>query len=199
MGTGLPQKVMVKHKYVQSNSFSLPANQLGYYAFRANGMYAPSVHLTGGAHQPMYFDQYSALYEHYCVIGAKITFKVVHVTGPTANSAYKMCAFIDSDNAINASNIDTIAESTQGRTITQIPANQTAQAIKTLKFSAKRIFGGSVLGNKALTGTPSSNPTELSYFVMAIEADAGQDTELAVTVEIEYVAIWTELKEVNPS
>jgi len=199
MGTGLPQKVMVKHKYVQSNSFSLPANNLGYYAFRANGMFSPSVTLTTGAHQPMYFDQYGALYEHFCVIGAKVTFKVVHVTGPTANSAYKMCAFVDSNAALLASNIDAIAESTQGRTITQIPANQTSQAIKTLKFSAKRIFGGSVLGNKALTGTIIADPSELSYFVLAIEADAGQDTELAITTEIEYVAIWTELKEVAQS
>jgi len=199
MGTGLPQKVMVKHKYVQSAAVTIAPNTLGTYVWRANGMFAPSLSITTGAHQPMYFDQYSALYEHFCVIGAKITFKVVHVTGPTANSSFRMCAFVDSDNALLATSIDGIAEATQARTITQVPAAQVAQTVKTLKFSAKRIFGGSVLGNKALTGTATANPTELSYFVLAIQADAGQDTDVSITAEIEYIAIWTELKEVTQS
>lgn len=199
MGTGLPQKVMVKHKYVQSNAIVVPAGTINFLAFRANGMTAPCVPVVPGTHQPMYFDQYSALYEHYCVIAAKITFKVVHVTSPTADSAYKMCAYIDSDATFTGTNIDAVAEATQGRSITQVPPGQSNQAVKTLKFSAKRIFGGSVLGNKALTGTAGANPTELSYFVLCIEADPGQNTDLAVTAEIEYVAIWTELKEVAQS
>lgn len=197
MGTGLPQKVMVKHKYVQSFTEAIAANVLASYAFKANGMFSPTA--ISGAHQPMYFDQYSALYEHFCVVGAKITFKVAHVTAPTADSAFRMTAFVDSNNALLATNIDAIAEGTTGRSITVVPASATTQVIKTLKFSAKKTFGGSVLGNKALTGTSLADPTELSYFVLAIQAYPGQTTDVAITAEIEYVAIWTELKEVAQS
>lgn len=199
MGTGLPQKVMVKHKYVQSVNEAVGAGALQSYAFRANGMYQPTVSTLAGSHQPMYFDQYSALYNHYCVIGAKVTFKITHITAPTSNSAFRICAFLDDDPVLSATNIDAVAEATQGRSITIIPPNTTYQITKTLNFSAKKIFGGSVLGNKALTGTIIANPTEQSYFIFVVQNPPGQDSDICVTAEIEYVAIWTELKEVAQS
>lgn len=197
MGTGLPRKVMVKHKYVHSFTEAIPANILGSYAFKANGMQAPTT--ITGVHQPMYFDQYGALYNHFCVIGSKATFRVVHVTAPTADSAFRMCAFIDGNNALLATNIDAVSEATSGRTITVVPSSASVQTVKTLKWSGKKTFGKAVLGNKALTGDITADPTEISNFVLAIQGYPGQNTDVAITVEIEYIAIWTELKEVSQS
>lgn len=197
MGTGLPQKVMVKHKYVQTISQTIASNALGVFAWRANGMFSP--YITAGGHQPMYFDQYSALYEHFCVVGAKVTFKVSHNTLPTSDSAYRLCAFVDSNTAILATNIDGVAEGTLGRTITLVPPTQISQAVKTLNFSAKKTFGKAVLGNKALTGSSTSDPVEQQAFVVCIQGDTGQSTDVLIVAEIEYIAIWTELKEVAQS
>lgn len=201
MGTGLPQKVMVKHRYVQSITFQSTAGSFNTFAWYANGMFSPAVGgpTAAGAHQPMYFDQYSALYDHYCVIGAKVTFKVACLEANDNESAFRMCAFVDDNNTLTATNIDAVCEATTGRTMTLIPADSTDQKVKTLKFSAKRTFGKSVLGNASLSGTPLANPTELSYFILALQASPALSYSALITAEIEYIAIWTELKEVAQS
>lgn len=198
MGTGLPRQVMVKHKYVQSIIFNIPAGGLGQFAWRANGMFDPYVAGGAGEHQPMYFDQYAALYEHYCVIGSKITFKVSYGTN-SAPAPYRMSAFVDSNQTLLATNIDAVAEATTGRKITLVPSNQTHQVVKSLKFSAKKTFGKAVLGNKALTGSGTTDPTEQQIFVLCTQAVGSVDVELAIVAEVEYIAIWTELKEVAQS
>lgn len=198
MGTGLPQKVMVKHRYANTLLQLSTPGQFQGFAVSANGMYIPDVG-AAGQHQPMYFDQYAALYNHYTVIGSKITFKVTNYDDG-ATHAYRMCSFVDDNNTLSATNIDAIAESTQGRTVKLIPAgDQGASYTQTLKWSAKRTFGGSTLANDSLKGTASSNPTEQSYFVLCLQALPSQLYNVVIHYEVEYVAIWRELKEVAQS
>lgn len=197
MGTGLPQKVMVKHKYVETFNSSLTAGQLKAFAWRANGMYAPSL-LTGG-HQPMYFDQYSALYNHFCVIGSKALITISHISEADNPHTFRICAFLDDNNTLSATSLDGVAEATQARRSKHVVAEQGTPTYVKSTFSAKRVFGGSILGNKALTGTAAADPTELSYHVLAMEATPTLTANFVCTVEIEYIAIWTELKEVAQS
>ena len=41
------------------------------YVYRANGLYDPD--LTGGGHQPRGYDQFTPMYNHWTVVGAKVT------------------------------------------------------------------------------------------------------------------------------
>lgn len=200
MGTGLPQKVMVKHRYVHSwEAEATTGGAFNTVTYKANGMFAPSVTNIGTPHQPMYFDQYAALYNHFCVIGSKITFKLANRRADENVASFRYCCYLDDNNTVNATNIDAICEATQGRPMTVVSGDSTDTHIKTLKFSAKRIFGKSVLGNKELTGTPAADPSELSYFIIGLQANPGESFHVSVTAEIEYIAIWTELKEVVQS
>lgn len=197
MGTGLPQKVMVKHKYVETLNTSMSAGQFQGFAWKANGMYAPSTY--SGAHQPMYFDQYAALYNHFVIIGSKCTFTISHISEADNAHTFRVCAFLDDNNSISAASVDAVAEATQARKQKHVTAEQGTPTFLKSTFSAKRVFGGSILGNKALTGTAAADPTELSYHVIAVQATPTLEAHFLLTVEIEYVAIWTELKEVAQS
>lgn len=197
MGTGLPQKVMVKHKYVETLNSSLSAGQFTGFAWKANGMYAPAAYVN--SHQPMYFDQYAALYNHFCVIGSKCTFTISHISEADNPHTFRVCAFLDDNSTLSAVSLDAVTEATQARRQKHIVAESGQPTHLKSTFSAKRVFGGSIVGNKALTGTPSSDPTELSYHAIALQATPTLLASFVLTVEIEYIAIWTELKEVAQS
>lgn len=62
-------------------------------------------------------------------------------------------------------------------------------------WSAKKIFGGSVMANTELQGTSAADPTEQSYFdIYACTINAGVTTTIQCIYTVEYIAIWKELK-----
>lgn len=201
MGTGLPAKVMVKHRYVQTyNLVNLTPSSTSTYAIRANGMTNPTI--TGGApvnsHRPLYFQQYAALYDHYVVIGAKCTFKVCNNTGASAG-AYCFTAMLDDNTALQSTDAGEAAEQTQGRHLISMSGNENDVKSITLRYSAKKMFGGSILAKDELQGSATVDPSETSVFALVISAAPGGSFNCFVTAEVEYIAIWRELREVEQS
>lgn len=199
MGTGLPQRVMVKHKYVTTYNPQLPSGLTPTaIVIRANGMYDPEVVL--GGHQPMYFDQYSALYNHYTVIGSRVKFTIVNGDQQESQYAFTFCAYRDDDGSLpSGATMEGIAEQTQGRQLVTVPGGANNVYTTSLSFSAKKTFGGSILGNPELKGSATSDPTEGQYFILALRAGVSHGANLVVTIHVEYVAVWSELKDVAQS
>lgn len=199
MGTGLPQKVMVKHKYVTTYATTIGSGLTPtYVVMNANGMYDPEVAL--GGHQPMYFDQYAGLYNHYTVIGSRVKFTISNGDTQESQYSYSLVAYRDDDgNPPSSATMEGLAEQTQGNRLVTIPGGANNIYSSSLSFSAKKTFGGSILGNPNLRGSATSNPTEGQYFVLALRAGVGTGANVVITAHIEYVAIWTELKDVAQS
>lgn len=201
MGTGLPQRVMVKHRYVQTyNLLNNVPSSTSTFAIRANGMTNPTITLSGPVnnHRPLYFDQYKALYDHYIVIGAKCTFKVANNTGAAAG-AYCFTALLDDNTALQSTDAGEVAEQTQGRHLTTMSGNENDVKAVTLRYSAKKMFGGSILAKDELQGSATVDPTETAAFALVISSAPGGTFNCFVTVEVEYIAIWRELREVEQS
>lgn len=197
MGMGFPKQIMVTHKYVQSFTMTSTIGAMTSTRFTANGMFDPDI--TGTGHQPMYFDQYSAIYDHYCVIGSRIVVKAVNTVAGTS-AAGRLTILVNDDTSITTSNVETIAEQNQGLSVRIIPAGYNDKPVTMMaKFSAKKFFGGSTLANTELQGTTASNPTEQTYYDICMQADGGSSLVMAFTVEIQYIAIWKELKDIAPS
>jgi len=74
--SGMPKTRRAILRYTEHlTSMTSTTGTLASYVFRANGLYDPNYTSTG--HQPMGFDQWSALYNHYVVLGSKMTVKVL--------------------------------------------------------------------------------------------------------------------------
>lgn len=74
--SGMPKTRRAILRYTEHvTSITSTVGALGSYVFRANGCYDPNYTSTG--HQPMGFDQWAALYNHYVVLGSKMTLKVL--------------------------------------------------------------------------------------------------------------------------
>ena len=110
---GFPKSKKVRLRYVQTFSLDAPGSGIATRYFRANGMFDPDASV--GGHQPLYFDQYMAGYDHYTVIGSKI--KVTPSNASTADIVpVYYGVIIDDDSSNSYTNADQIIESNQGRT-----------------------------------------------------------------------------------
>lgn len=192
-GLGLPKKCLVTHKY---NEFVLLTSTAGIkqnYLYSCNGMFDPNI--TGTGHQPMYFDQFSALYDHYTVIGSRITVRLT----PTAagEDGFRVALFLNDDTTVTPDISGIIEQSSGSHKL--IPPGSNNTYVLTKNWSAKKTFGGSILGNDDLQGNATSNPVEQTYFSISLGGTSAVDVVCTVDVTIEYTVIWDELKDLASS
>lgn len=193
LGLGLPKRAIVTHKYSESITLTSTLGTLALHLFSCNGMTDPNI--SGAGHQPMYYDQFTALYDHYTVIGSKIKYRIC-TNSPTLSML--VGAMINDDTTTTVTSISGIDEASLGKT-RLIPAGMDVPTVITQKWSAKKFFPGSVLANNSLQGS-GANPTEQSYFAVYLQdPTATQTVACTVQVEIEYIAVWNELKDLAQS
>lgn len=195
VGQGFPKKMVMSHKYSEVVVPTCTSGALSTYTFSCNGMYDPNI--TGTGHQPMYFDQLGALYDHYTVIGSKCTFKITHLV--TTNYSARVGAFINDDSTVTPGTMNALTENSLSKH-RLLAAGQLVPVIFQLKWSAKKYFGGTVMSNINLQGTTSANPTEQSMFTIMVQPTDEVTTQTyVVEVDIEYIAVWDELKDIASS
>lgn len=194
LGLGFPKKMTMTHKYTQTVLMTSTTGVMQNLNWSCNGLFNPFI--TGTGHQPMYFDQMGALYNHYTVIGSSCKFKLVPSSG--SQLAMVVGAYVNDDTTSQLA-INTIGEQSTGTRIL-IGADSDKNYTIRKKWSAKKWFGGSVLANNDLEGTTVGNPNEQSYYSFFLQAaDATDTVSIWVDVEISYIAVWAELKDIAGS
>lgn len=192
LGVGFPKRVTCTLKYATSVSVASTIGAVNSHLFSCNGMYDPDITSTG--HQPLYFDQLMAIYDHYTVIGSKLR---VRACPNTLNQIGAVAIFVNDDTTTSITDIATISEQSSGTQLKVLPIGINEPVLLNSSWSAKQTFGGSVLGNDNLQGTASSNPTEQSYYQICYQDLGAATTTCRFIVEIEYIAVFDELKDQN--
>lgn len=155
--------------------------------FSANGMYDPDI--TGVGHQPRGFDELMALYDHFTVIGAKITVDFVN----TDTSNAMVCGIVTQDNNTLTTDIHDLLER-KGFKYRQI-GNKNGATANTCRITqvinpAKFLGRSKALSDPELKGSKVANPGEQAFFVPYVFSPAGADGgNVYLTVKIEYTAI----------
>lgn len=143
----------------------------------------------------MCFDQMAALYNHYHVIASKI--EVVFTQRDQNRPACRVGIIPDDD-----SSVPTMTEELLEQNLTKVTAlgflGVTPKKL-TAKFSAKNIYGGSILANNALRGTNATDPTEQYYFNVFANSIMGEAAEVNCTATITYIAVWSEARNIPSS
>jgi len=192
---GFPRQIQMRHKYCETTNLAGALGVMGHFRIRVNGMFDPNI--TGTGHQPMYFDQLANLYDHYCVIGSKIELRFIPNSLSEEPIAYG--CFINDDNSTTPTSINELIENSLAVVNYTAFGNDTP-GILVNKWSAKKYFGKTLLSNTDLQGTPAANPNEQSYYNIFLQAvDLLSATSITVSVSIEYIAIWKELKDIAGS
>lgn len=156
-------------------------------AFRANSMYDPYVPVGGD--QPRGFDQYMTMYDHFVVLGAKIT---IDYTGSGSNPFIVGCYI--SDNVSGP--VDTVdcLERSLVKYGTLDPQANTRRIV--MKINPNKFLGvRDPLSESKVEGSSGSNPPDAVYFhLFMFRADGGIGTGIQAQVRIEYSSAFKEPK-----
>lgn len=190
-----------RFKYTEFFTINPSIGSAGSYVFKANDLYDPN--FTGTGHQPYGFDQIIQFYNHFQVLGAKVTFKVY----PGTNAPpFVMGVRLDDTNSLTTTNVDYLMEQPRNKRKLIGTGNNTTDKNTqiTHTFSGSKFFRvapTAFKGNRAYMGTSGSSPSEEAYFICWIGPTNGSTdlTTYDCSVEIEYIARFTEPREVSPS
>lgn len=202
LSIGMPLRKLVKMRYCDKVSVDAAASgDVAHYYFRSNSIFDPDY--TGTGHQPFGHDQWALLYNHYVVLGAKITVKFTN-TANGVGDALIVGIMNRSHYDTSTTNLTQITEQNKVRYRTMTPWTGSSRSM-TCKFSTKKFFNVvNVKDNLARLGaTFGANPTELAYFdIFCGSADASNlDNPAAVNlfVIVDYIVALSEPKNLAQS
>jgi len=197
---GFPSNKVVKLRYHEivnetSAGFSL------YYNLIANGLYDPNY--SGGGHQPLGYDQWTQFYNHYVVLGSKISVKII-VPVQTAFTQAFQCALKLTDDPSAPTFDNALFEGSKTRWKTLSPSTTHAATVTVGgKYSAKKFFNlGDVKDNVTRIGAPNgNNPTDIAVYQIVLfnQMGGGIPENITYEITIDYIVSWSEPKELTIS
>lgn len=98
--SGFPTSLRTKLRYHEDVGFSSASGVVSGNVFRANSLFDPNE--TGTGHQPLYFDQFSAVYNRYQVVSSTITIVFSPVSEVAATSDWLVGVVGQSTNSIGS-------------------------------------------------------------------------------------------------
>lgn len=195
--TIFPRSQVAKLRYTSSMQLTSVFGSLTSDTITLTSPYAPE---SSGGHQPLGFDQHTALYNHYVVLGAKVTFKVLDYT--TGNGGASMVgSYISDDNGAPYSTYTSFIEGRRGpyRAIT----NMRNSVGWTSKFSTKKFFNVTdVKDNLDRLGSGvTTSPLENAYMHVWAQCLNATDASSQYTIQytIDYIIAFSEPKDIIPS
>lgn len=161
------------------------------HTFKANGMFDPDYSAAG--HQPMGFDEYMALYNHFEVISSKMTARFI----PSGARAY--VGVFRADDSSSLPTFETLVEQPANKVKILLGASVKPQTI-TSYYSQKKAFGSRAKGALDQRGGVAGDPTELQYYKLWQRGiNAVDPASTMVLVRIDYIAKFTEFKTLTGS
>lgn len=198
----MPNKFASKLRYVELSVISPGvAGIAGVRVMSANGLYDPSI--TGVGHQPRGFDQLMTMYDHFVVVGSRITvtFSTIYATAYPA----MICGINLKDSATVYTDPNDYQE---GRNLVTRTIKGTSTSSETSictiskSFSCKKFLGRShPLSDPQLKGDVGNNPAEQAYYhVWSAPLDGSTDTgNIRVNIRIDYLVIFIEPRQPSQS
>lgn len=186
--TGLPSRKRVKLKYGESVHLNIMGAQN--HDFRMNSLHDPDKTVTG--HQPMAYDQWSALYNRYRVHAIKL--EVTCVQGDNAEGASAMIALFPNPADVTVTSNYQVLEM-QNSAYTFIGNTSAGQSISKLELylDIKKVMGLNELDDD-YTAAVGANPVKSPVVTLWAENMAGISMDIQAVVEITYYAEFYEPK-----
>lgn len=191
--TPLPTTLKAECLYATTVSLNVPSlGALVTNVFSANGLFDPDI--TNVGHQPRGFDELIQLYDHYVVIGSKIT--VMACAEQATNPLYFGITL--RDQAGVASDPDGVLE-TPFVSYKLCSPNGPAESV-VQQFNNKYLGYSSPMNVVDLEGNSASNPNEQAFYhLFAYSPSSTDEAAINVSVRIQYQVVFKEPRVPNKS
>lgn len=197
----IPNRFATKLRYVDWATIDPGvAGIAGVHVIKANGLYDPD--FTGTGHQPRGFDQFMTMYDHFTVVGAKITVDISTGHGSSFSPLMFGIALKDTTTPFTDANDYMEGRNVVSRIVGATSTSGNANTAHLTKFFSTRKFLGrsKPLSDPQLKGNISSDPTELASFHIFVAPLASTDESLmTINYRIEYLTVFTEPKQPSQS
>jgi len=184
-----PKQLFNTVKYVEIVPVSIVVG-FGKYVFSTNGLFDPNI--TGTGHQPLYFDQLIAIYDHYTVLRSR-----AKVTSYYSSTSYLHALYVDDDTS-GYTSTNGAMETPDGKGALFSPSVEGSKSLS-ISWDASKAFGPNPQAQDSLQGTSSSNPAEQQYFTLVTYDMASTTGSAYALFEIEYDVVWDELSTIPSS
>lgn len=193
-----PLNVKQRATFVYAENVALnPAGAPANYVFSCNGLYDPNI--TGTGHQPRGFDQLMALYDHYVVIGARIT--VMYSNQDGSNAQFVTVRVLDT--ATPTATTKNVMENRYVKAAcADVATGGNPSGSLDLSINPNKFLGRSKpLSDPDVKGSAAANPVEQCYFhISTFATDSLTDPgAMDVFVRIEYDTLLLEPKQPSES
>lgn len=192
---GFPRSTVTTLRYCETYSLTSTASSIAKQVFRMNSIYDPDFTNTG--HQPYYFDQLSTLYDHYVVLGSKLTVQFFQVPSPIGNaqpSGPVTVGIICDPTGTTSSLLSTLEEANTGVSRTIAPQGNDQAWLKTTYSPEKDI--GVDESDDTVGAATNNNPSQAWYAtVYACETNGSTAVTVNAKVTMEFTV---RLKRLTP-
>nr|QXP07593.1 MAG: putative capsid protein [Arizlama virus] len=183
--SGYPQTMFVKLRYVETIT-AAPAAPYDKHEFSGNSVYDPNH--TGGGHQPLYYDQYSAIYSTYKVLASKIKVQMVNRSG-SGSIQWIVYPSVGIDTVVNVS--EALEQPmAQGSNFLGVGQIMGGYGNMTKKYATtRRVCGASKaqISDESYSAAINTNPANRWYWnILAETVDAATNITYAATVTMTY-------------
>lgn len=200
---GIPRQRTVKIRYNGYVDLTSTTGAMVTADFRANGAFDPSTYGAGDInHTPLAFVAQAKLYNHYAVLGSRISVQFCNQTGATGGVQPTICGvYCDDDATISSTRSDQLIENGQGATtlIGSGSANLYKQSKVSANFSTKNYFNCvDVKDRSDLRAPTDALPEENAFFKVWSQALGNGTSTVCAMVTIDYIVSFSEPKELKP-
>jgi len=207
---GFSRSQLIKVRYVQQVQLN-PASTAGstaYILYSSNSINQPNVATSASvsttvSHQPLAHDQWSAIYNHYCVIGSKCKVQLIpnNSINPTVSGGIVSMMLQDSATPITVAT--TVLESGRA-SYRQLAPNGTSPTFLSKSYSTKKFFKlQNIKDNMDNVGSLfGGNPDEQAYYTIQffpIDLTVAGTLGPLMIVTIDYTVLLTGPKDLSQS
>lgn len=194
----MPRRYLTKLRYAENGLSVNPGGGLvAEYIFRANDCFDPNQ--SGVGHQPRGFDQLMPLYNHFTVLGSRIT---IHVSNEGNNESIACFLTLQGESTTQTNPIDLMERQDVKNIVLAPKGGGNTNGKLSYNFSAKRFFGpNQPMDDTSQRGDVTQSPSEQAYYHFGCVALNGSTDVAAIpfNVTIDYIVMFHEPNDVASS
>lgn len=192
----LGQSQKVHHRYIETFQLSTTLGAPGIYSFRVNDLYDPN--FTGTGHQSIGFDQMSAVFDWFTVVGAKIR---VRAYNRDSDEFVGVGLYFSEDSGAGGIDVRRFIENGafQYKIMGPVGSDLSNGRVHWLSANVgvkKFLKINNLLDYENTTGTTTNSPSKCVYcHVIVWQPDAGATSAgTSIYFEMDQIAIWRKPK-----
>lgn len=197
---GFPRQQVVSMRFNDYISLNAGVGTIASYLYRCNSVFDPDY--SGVGHQPSAYDIWTQFYQHYVVIGSKITIQF-NTNNISATPPCVVGVYVNDDTSIVPTTHTGITENRLGHYALYTPDQTTKSKKISIGFSPKKFFGIKDIKDNIdrLGALVTANPSEQAYFTIWVAGQLPTDDPILVNgwVTIDYKVLFSEPKDLPQS